>query len=312
MTLTELRYLLALAEEQHFGRAALRCHVSQPSLSMAIKKLEQSLGVALFERYHNDIKVTAVGEEIIIRGQRILYEVEGIHELVKSLGSQLEHPLKIGGIHTVAPYLFPRLIPALKQYAPKMSLVIRDHFTSELRTKLKQGELDVAFIALPFQEHSIVVKPLYEESFVILLPKNHPLATRETLTQADLSSEKILLLGEGHCLRDQILEACPLCFQPGQLQESIEGVSLETLRCMVASGLGITILPESAVTLSGLSDLLCIRSFKETPAAKRTIAMAWRAGFTRTQAVDVLLNALKDICKVPNAKIKLGTNVVQK
>ena len=177
-----------------------------------------------------------------------------------------------------------------------MPLIIRDHFTSELRTKLKQGELDVAFIALPFQENSIVVKALYEESFVVLLPKNHPLATRETLTQTDLSGEKILLLGEGHCLRDQILETCPLCFQPGQLQESIEGVSLETLRCMVASGLGITILPESAVTLSGLSDLLCTRPFTETPAAKRTIAIAWRAGFTRPEAIDALLSSLKDIC----------------
>ena len=296
MTFTELRYLLVLAEEKHFGRAALRCHVSQPSLSMAIKKLEQSLGVGLFERYHNDIKVTAVGQEIITRAQRILQEVEGIQDLIKSLGSQLEHPLKIGGIHTVAPYLFPRLIPALKKHAPQMPLIIRDHFTSELRIKLKQGELDVAFIALPFQENSIVVKALYEESFVVLLPKTHPLAKKDTLTQTDLSGEKILLLGEGHCLRDQILETCPLCFQPGQLQESIEGVSLETLRCMVASGLGITILPESAVTLSGLSDLLCIRSFKETPAAKRTIAIAWRAGFTRTQAIDALLSSLKDIC----------------
>ncbi len=301
MTLTELRYVLAVAEEGHFGRAATRCHVSQPSLSMAVKKLEQSLNICLFERYHNEIKVTAIGKEILARAQRVLHEVQGIHELMKSAGSQLEHPLKIGGIHTVAPYLFPKLIPALKAFSPKMPLIIQDQFTAELRLKLKQGELDAIFIALPFQENGVVVKALYEESFVVLLPKDHPLASQAALTQQDLAQEKLLLLGEGHCLRDQILEACPVCFQPGALQETIEGVSLETLRCMVASGLGLTILPENASALSSLNDLLCTRPLQETPAAKRTIALAWRAGFTRPLAIDALLASLNALNMRPSS-----------
>jgi LysR family hydrogen peroxide-inducible transcriptional activator len=302
MTLTELKYLVALAREGHFGRAAKSCHVSQPTLSIAINKLENSLGVSLFERHTNGLSITDVGQTIVNQAQRVLEETEKLTHLAQSAGNQLDNPLKMGGIFTVAPYLFPHLIPALKKIAPDMPLEVEENFTGKLRKQLAQGTVDAIFVALPFKEPGIVVKPLYEEPFVVLLPKKHPLTQKTQLSDKDLKNDNVLLLGEGHCFRDQVLDSCPNCHQPGQLQQTVQGSSLETIRHMVASGMGITILPRTATQVKYYDKLLCIRPFKsKTP--KRTIALAWRSSFPRPKAIEAIIQATKlaklsDICAI--------------
>jgi LysR family hydrogen peroxide-inducible transcriptional activator len=291
MTLVELKYLLALAKKGHFGQAAKACHVSQPTLSVAINKLESRLGVELFERHKNQIRITAIGEKLVVQAQRVLEEAEKLKEMAAGSQHQLDTPLRLGGIYTIAPYLFPALIPELKKIAPNMPLVINEDFTANLRAKLQRGDLDAIFIALPFKEASVVVKPLYEEPFMVLLPKKHPLARQEQLEKKALKDETTLLLGAGHCFREQILKDCPQCYNPDDVQQTVEGTSLETLRHMVASGMGITILPSTATQIKHYSNTLCVRPFKGN-SPKRVVALAWRASFPRTQAIDVLIQAL--------------------
>lgn len=291
MTLTELRYVLAVAQLKHFGKAAKHCHVSQPTLSVAISKLEKRLNVSLFERSRGDIRITGIGVLVVAQAQRVIEEADKLCDLVDCSRGQLDSPLKLGGIFTVAPYLFPSLITQLNRVAPDMPLVINENFTANLREKLSNGELDAIFIALPFTEPSVVVKPLYEESFVVLMPKAHRLAKKTAISEADLSKENVLMLGEGHCFRDQVLEACPACYQSGELQQVVECTSLETLRHMVASGMGITVLPCTATQVKHYDKLLCVKPFKLN-APRRTIALAWRASFPRTKAIDALISAL--------------------
>lgn len=292
MTLVELKYLVALAEELHFGKAAERCFVSQPTLSVAINKLEQSLCVDIFERQKSGIRITAAGEKLIAQARRVLEEAGRLKEMAQCANNELSSPLRVGAIHTVAPYLFPALIPKLNKIAPDMPLIIHEGLTSDLRVKLQQGELDVIFIALPFTETAVVVRTLYEEPFRVLMPKNHPLAAKESISSKDLAKEKLLLLGQGHCFRDQILKACPQCGDEAGLLQTVEGTSLETLRSMVASGMGVTILPSTATQVRHYSQSMCVRPFKEA-APRRKIALAWRHSFPRGQAVDALLQALK-------------------
>lgn len=291
MTLVELKYLLALAKEKHFGHAAKRCHVSQPTLSVAINKLEGRLGVELFERHKSQIRITDIGEKLVVQAQRVLEEADKFKEIASGSQHQLDTPLRLGGIYTIAPYLFPALIPELKKLAPEMPLVINEDFTANLRVKLQRGDLDAIFIALPFKEASVVVKPLYEEPFMVLLPKKHPLAEQKVIDKKSLKDETTLLLGAGHCFREQILKDCPQCYNPDDIQQTVEGTSLETLRHMVASGMGVTILPSTATQIRHYSNTLCVRPFKNSP-PKRVVALAWRASFPRGEAIDVLLKAL--------------------
>jgi LysR family hydrogen peroxide-inducible transcriptional activator len=304
MTLTELRYIVALAQTKHFGKAAKICHVSQPTLSVAVSKLESTLGVILFERHHNDIRITEIGEKIVAQAQRALEEVLLIREIATQNKSQLNAPLKIGGIYTVAPYLFPKLIPKIKNHAPHMPLIIQEDFTANLRKKLQHGELDAIFITLPFTEAGVVKKALYSESLVVLMRKDHRLAVKKTITDADLKQENILLLGEGNCFRDQVIKVCRGCYKPGRDQQAIEGTSLETLRHMVVSGLGITILPSTATEIKYYDNILCVKPFKRK-IPQRTIALAWRVSFPRTKAIDVIIDSIVDcnlngICLIPN------------
>jgi LysR family hydrogen peroxide-inducible transcriptional activator len=293
MTLTELRYLIAVAQEKHFGKAAEVCHISQPTLSVAINKLESKLGVKIFEGQPNNIRTTEIGEKIIAQTQRALEEISCIHDIADSGKSELDSPLKIGGIYTVVPYLFPLLVPKIHNRAPHMPLIIQEDFTANLRAKLQQGELDAIFVALPFTENGVVTKTLYDEPFVALMKKDHPLAKDQAINSSDLTSENILLLGEGHCLRDQI-ETCPHCSNPKLPQRMTEGASLETLRHMVASGFGITILPASATQVNHYNSTLCTRPFKsKTP--KRTIALAWRVTFPRPKAIEAVIQSLVEI-----------------
>ncbi|WP_158775133.1 hydrogen peroxide-inducible genes activator [Cobetia sp. L2A1] len=297
MTLTELRYIVTLAQERHFGRAAERCFVSQPTLSVAVKKLEEELGVALFERSKSTVQVTPLGEKIVQQAQRVLEQSSVIKELANSGKDQLSSPLRIGAIYTIGPYLFPHLVPELTRRAPKMPLYIEEGMTGDLRRKLRNGELDVIIIALPFTETDVLTKTLYEEPFEVLLPSGHPLLAQDSIAKEQLISERLLMLGEGHCFRDQILAACPaIGHQINNPENTLiaEGGSLETIRHMVASGLGITVLPYSATGTGHYeAGVLETRPFQD-PAPSRSVALAWRASFPRPKAIDVISQSIAE------------------
>jgi len=211
MNLSELRYVVAIARERHFGRAAAACFVSQPTLSVAVKKLEEELGVMLFERASHEVRVTPAGERVAEKAQQALEAIESVRQVASAESDQLAGPLRIGAIYTIGPYLLPDLIPNLNERAPKMPLIVEENYTAVLARKLKQGDLDVIVISLPFDEPNILTLPLYEEPFVILLPASHPLTARKSLRCKNLEGETILMLGAGHCFRDQVIEACPAC-----------------------------------------------------------------------------------------------------
>ena len=301
MTLTELRYIVAVARERHFGRAAAACFVSQPTLSVAIKKLEDELGVPLFERGKSEIKITPVGERIVAQAKLALEEVEGVKRIAKQEHDQLDGPLRLGAIYTVAPYLLPQLIPVLHKQAPKMPLVIEENYTARLQERLLQGELDAIIVSLPFAEAGVTVRALYDEPFMVVLPASHPWRERPAIGVKELAEEPVLMLGAGHCFREQVLSACPDCRRAAaaddHLGRAMEGGSLETIRHMVASGLGITVLPCTASGADRYAQrLLVLKRFKP-PVPKRRVALAWRAGFYRPQAVAVLAKAIR-ACKL--------------
>lgn len=298
MTLTELRYIVTLAQEQHFGRAAERCHVSQPTLSVAVKKLEDELGVVLFERSKTRVSPTPMGEQIVTQSQSVLEQASAIKDIASSGKDQLNSPLKVGAIFTIGPYLFPHFIPELQKISPDMPLYVEESYTATLRQRLRKGELDVIIISLPFTEADVVTQTLYEEPFVALLPANHALAKQTEVSAEDLAAENLLMLGEGHCFRDQILDSMPV-LEPkspidkvgAHIKTATEGSSLETMRHMVASGMGVTILPESAAYSPYSSSALVTRPLADQ-SARRVVALAWRASFPRHKAVDVLRKAI--------------------
>ena len=297
MTLTELRYIVAVARERHFGKAASACHVSQPTLSVAIKKLEEELGVSIFERGSNEITLSPVGERVVQQAQTALEAADNVRQVALQGKNQLAGPLRIGAIYTIGPYLYPELIPQLRKAAPEMPLVVEEDYTSALTQKLKQGELDVIVIALPFTEQGIVTQTLYDEPFVVLLPSSHPLTARKTISSSQLEDENVLLLGKGHCFRDHVLDACPACVPKpgliGDLPHTIEGSSLETISDMVVSGLGITVLPCTAAGAHSYSQrLLTIRRFSK-PVPHRTVALAWRVSFPRPKVIDAIGTAIR-------------------
>ena len=305
MTLTELRYIIAVAREHHFGRAAESCHVSQPTLSVAIKKLEEELRVTIFERGSSEVTLTPIGERIVLQAQQTPEAADSIKQMALHGKNQLAAPLRIGAIHTIGPYIYPELIPQLRQAAPEMPLVVEENMTAVLTEKLKQGELDVIIIALPFKEQGIVTRPLYKEPFVVLLPASHPLTSRKTISSEMLEEEHVLLLGQGHCFRDHVLDACPACAPKpgleGDLPHTVEGSSLETIRHMVVSGLGVTVLPCTAAGAHTYSRrLLEIRRFRN-PVPSRTVALAWRVSFPRPKVIDVISTAVRN-CKLSCVK----------
>lgn len=306
MTLTELRYIVTLAQEQHFGRAAERCHVSQPTLSIAVKKLEEELDVALFERSKSQVHPTPLGQKVISQAQLVLEQTAAIKDIANLGKDQLNSPLHVGAIFTIGPYLFPQFIPNLHKIAPEMPLFVEENFTHVLRQRLRKGELDAIIVALPFTEADVVTQPLYEEAFSVLLPQNHPLAEKKAIAVSDLDGESVLMLGEGHCFRDQILDFCPNLNNGtpkghDRIHTAADGSSLETLRHMVASGLGITILPDSAIGTSGYAPNTLVSRPFEGQGPTRTVALAWRASFPRLRAIDVLREAIHQ-CQLNNLK----------
>lgn len=302
MTLTELKYIVALARERHFGRAAAACFVSQPTLSVAIRKLEDELGVTLFERSPTDVSLTAMGARIVAQAQRVLEEAEQLKRLAEQGADPYAEPLRVGAIYTIGPYLFPQLIPALHQREPRLKLLIEESYTAVLSERLKRGELDVIVIALPYEEPGIVTSPLYDEPFLVAMSSQHPWCERRTVNGEQLAHENLFLLGAGHCFRDQVLEAFPQLStrNAGDLQLTLEGSSLETIRYMVSMGAGVTVLPSGAArdTAGGLIEY---RPF-ELPVPQRRVALAWRKSFPRVEVIQLLKEAV--LANVPQGAHK--------
>ena len=296
MTLTELKYVVALAQERHFGRAAQKCFVTQPTLSLALAKLEDELGMKLFERTKNEVLVTARGQQIVEQARRVLDEVGKIQQLARGGQDQLSGALRLGVIPTIGPYLLPDLIPILHKRAPGMPLSIEENLTGNLAPMLRDGELDVVIIALPFALPGVKTQLVYEEPFSVVVPEGHHWQKRKGVKPSELSEEHLLVLNNGHCFRDQVLEACP-----GQsntaLPEGRAGSSLETIRNMVASGLGVSVLPTSALTPRYASRLLRVVPFS-SPVPSRKVALAWRQSFDRPAAVEALAEAIRQV-KLP-------------
>ena len=289
VTLNELRFIVAVAQERNFRRAAEKSFISQPALSLAIQKLEEELGLKIFERGKNEVALTPVGSAIVEQAQRVLEEAERIRTLAAQGKNQLTAPLRIGIIHSVGPYLLPDLIPALKKIAPQMPLEVEENITANLDALLRSGKLDVIIIALPFGDSSISTRPLYDEQFEVVVNSEHAWATRRSIKPAELPAQKVLLLDSGHCFSNQVEEACPELHRKGA--EIQHGTSLETIRNMVASGLGITVLPASANSARYRSKLLRVIPFTK-PIPARRIALAWRKSFPRMQAVEALTQAV--------------------
>ena len=293
MTLTELRYIVAVAQERHFGRAAQRCFVSQPTLSIAIKKLEEELSVSLFDRSSNEVKPTETGERIITQAHRVLEEADRIKHLAASEQNELAGVFKLGLIFTVAPYLLPRLILSLRKLAPDMPLMLEEHYTANLTDSLKKGELDAIVVAEPFQEPGIITEPLYDEPFFVIVPKGHEFEELDAGSVPQLTEQQVLLLSEGNCMRDQALESCSKLASRQRilgLANTLQGSSINTLRHMVASGLGISVLPSSALTDNDHL-LFSIIPF-EPPVPSRRIVLASRRNFVRPQALQALRQAI--------------------
>jgi len=296
MTLKELRYVVAVAGELHFGRAAEKCFVSQPALSLAVQKLEEELDVKIFERRRNDVMVTPIGTRIVQQARRALEEIDAIKEFAHGGKDHLSGVFRLGVINSVGPYLLPDLVPALRRGAPRMPLEIEEGLTANLETMLKRGALDAIVIALPFESTGVETRALFDEPFHLLVPNEHPLAKRKAIGVEELNGEKLLLLRAGHCFRDQVLDACPGVVRDGDESRPSQGSSLETIRNMVASGLGISVFPASAVT-PRYTNRLCRAIPFERPAPARHIGLAWRAGFGRIAAIDALAEAVLGLKK---------------
>ncbi|HWK62853.1 MAG TPA: LysR substrate-binding domain-containing protein [Eoetvoesiella sp.] len=296
MTLTELKYIVAVARERHFGRAADACFVSQPTLSVAIRKLEDELGVVLFERGGAEVGVTPIGLRVVDQAQRVLEEATNLKEIARQGHDPLAGPLRVGVIYTIGPYLLPRLVPAQIEITPQMPLILQENYTTRLLELLRQGEIDCAIVALPIPDSGLMVQPLYDEPFVVAVPKSHPWAKLKEIRSSDLKNETMLLLGTGHCFRDQVLEVCPelsrFSASSEGIQRTFEGSSLETIRHMVAAGIGITVLPASSLSVhNAQSDLLAYVPFVK-PIPDRRVVLAWRKSYPRPTAIEALISAI--------------------
>ncbi|MBS4098904.1 MAG: LysR family transcriptional regulator [Sulfuricella sp.] len=306
MTLTDLRYIVALARERHFGRAAEKCFVAQPTLSVAVKKLEDELGLAIFERSAGEIRVTPVGAQIVAQAERVLGESARIKEIAQQGKDPLAGPLRLGVIYTIGPYLLPRLVPLLRERAPAMPLVIQENYTERLVEALKRGELDLIIIALPHSESNLAAQAVYDEAFRALVPAGHSWTREKAIDPARLLDEPLLMLGAGNCFRDQVLDLCAHAADaaPGRAPQLLEGGSLETIRYMVAGGIGITVMPASAVDNLPPDDPL-LRALPFTPPdPTRRVGLVWRTSFPRLKVIDVVRQAMLD-CKLA------GTAMVQ-
>ena len=331
MTLTELKYIVAVAREKHFGKAADACHVSQPTLSLAIKKLEEELELKLFERSASEVTVTPLGSEVVLQAQSVLEQAANIKEIAKRGKDPLAGALRLGVIYTIGPYLLPDLVKNVIAKTPQMPLMLQENFTVKLLELLRTGELDCAILAEPFPDTNLAVAPLYDEPFLAALPSHHPLTRQASVTVEQLKAETMLLLGTGHCFRDHVLEVCPefarFSSDTAGIRKSFEGSSLETIKHMVAAGMGITLVPRLSVPASAMvapetasssqsgvsrkakaqpqrqpEDALVsyrpITDDKRAGPPSRRVVLVWRRSFTRYEAIAALRNAIY-ACELP-------------
>ncbi len=321
MTLTELKYIVAVAREKHFGKGADACHVSQPTLSVAIKKLEEELQVKLFERNASEITVTPLGEEIVRQAQSVLEQAENIREIAKRGKDPLAGALRLGVIYTIGPYLLPDLVRQAIARTPQMPLMLQENFTVKLLEELRNGEIDCAILAEPFPDTNLAIAPLYDEPFLAAVPSAHALAARSSITAEEIKKETMLLLGNGHCFRDHVLEVCPefarFSSDSDGIRKSFEGSSLETIKHMVAAGMGITLVPRLGVPKDAVPAApgkkngrgkAAAASSADMPFIKylpfaghipsRRVVLAWRRSFTRYEAIAALRNAIY-ACELP-------------
>ena len=314
MNLTELRYIVAVAREKHFGHSAEACFVSQPTLSVAIKKLEDELQVKLFERSANEVTVTPLGEEIVRQAQSVLEQAANIKEIARRGKDPLAGPLKLGIIYTIGPYLLPDLVRQAIARTPQMPLMLQENFTVKLLEMLRTGEIDCAILAEPFPDTGLATAALYDEPFMAALPSHHPLAGLKSITAEALKKETMLLLGNGHCFRDHVLEVCPefarFSSDAEGIRKSFEGSSLETIKHMVAAGMGVTLVPRLSVPKEALApkrrrkdedafvSYLPITDEHGGAPPTRRVVLAWRRSFTRYEAIAALRNAIY-ACELP-------------
>ena len=315
MTLTELKYIVAVAREKHFGHAADACYVSQPTLSVAIKKLEEELDVKLFERSAGEVTVTPLGEDIVRQAQSVLEQAAAIKEIAKRGKDPLAGPLTLGVIYTIGPYLLPELVRNAITRTPQKPLMLQENFTVKLLEMLRTGEIDCAILAEPFPDTGLAIAPLYDEPFMAAVPSTHPLASKKSVTAAELKNETMLLLGAGHCFRDHVLEVCPefarFASNAEGIRKSFEGSSLETIKHMVAAGMGVTLVPRLAVPRDALQSTarrrksdephICYLPIRESDGSAppmRRVVLAWRRSFTRYEAIAALRNAIY-ACELP-------------
>ena len=290
MNLKDLKYLVALADTGHFGKAAERTFVSQPTLSAQLKKLEEYLGVKLVERQPKNVQLTDVGRQVVVRARRILDDSDEIIALARHNTDPFAGKLKVGFIPTIGPYLLPRVMQKLRKGLPQLGLMLYEHQTEPLLKRLKDGEIDLAVLALPIAQEGLATRELYAEAFTVALPPQHPLAAKTAIRVQDLKGQTLLLLEDGHCLRDQALEVCSRI--EIREAEDFRATSLETLRQMVVAGLGLTLLPETAVESPfGSQRGLVIRPFAK-PAPTRTVGAVWRKSSTRLPVIDAVCAVL--------------------
>ena len=283
MNLKDLKYLVALADTGHFGKAAERTFVSQPTLSAQLKKLEEYLGVKLVERRPKNVQLTEVGKQVVARARRMLNEGDEIVALARNNTDPFAGKLKLALIPTIGPYLLPRVMPRLRKALPNLSLMLYEYQTESLLKKLRDGEIDLGIMALPAAQEGIESRELYRENFTVALPNGHPLGAKSSIKVQDLKGHTLLLLEDGHCLRDQALEICSRV--DVREAEDFRASSLETLRHMVVAGLGITLMPELAVESPyGSQRGLTVRQFGK-PAPTRTVGAVWRKSSTRAAAI---------------------------
>ena len=314
MTLTELKYIVAVAREKHFGKAAEACFVSQPTLSVAVKKLEDELELKLFERSAGEVTVTPLGDEIVRQAQSVLEQAAEIKEIAKRGKDPLGGPLKLGVIYTIGPYLLPDLVRQNIALTPQMPLMLQENFTVRLLDMLRTGEIDCAILAEPFPDTGLAIAPLYDEPFMAALPAGHALAAGDSVSSEQLKREHMLLLGTGHCFRDHVLQVCPefarFSSNTEGIRKSFEGSSLETIKHMVAAGMGVTLVPRLAVPPEalgaaetdalGVVRYLPIHDDGGAPPTRRVV-LAWRRSFTRYEAIAALRNAIY-ACELPGVQ----------
>jgi LysR family hydrogen peroxide-inducible transcriptional activator len=299
MNLRDLRYLVAVADTRHFGKAAARCFVSQPTLSGQIKKLEDELGVTLFERTNRSVEITPAGQTILAHARLILEQADLIQQLARAQRDPLAGPLRIGVIPTLSPYLMPFILRPLKKQYPQMKLVLSEELTDTLLERLRSHEIDGALLATPVPEPDLESLALFDEPFWIAYPRKHPFYTRDRITLRDLRDERLLLLSEGHCLADQAMEVCHLRERQAQGDmDDLRAASLETLIQLVGAGFGLTLVPALAMRGSWTTDSGVVAQPLAIANAARRVALVFRRSFPRRTALQAFAQVILD--NLPN------------